>query len=307
MEQNETANTDLMNFEYEEIHDFIFVYNKLLPNHEEIYRSLRESKARNSDENFYAKWTPWYSFGSMALIKEGDGDPEISNFERRCYRETTTAIHEAMRHYQGVNGISDPNTGDELPILTMPGPCTYHEYSSNSDINDPKAMSYHVDFMPETVNFPGEKFMITSCTYPNDDYEGGEIEFWADGKAIKYKPKAGDILVFPSGNPIFPGDGRPYFHSVCATGKGEKWLFRSFAKYADPVTPEWEAGVEKYGEGVWKEKLWGAGDKKKDGYSKAGASLMMFGKGVNEGVPTISKELFDAYGGNLKGDYVVGW
>jgi len=290
-----------MNFEYEEIHDFIFVYNKLLPNHEEIYRSLRESKERNSEHNFYGKWTPWYTFGLMALIQEGNGTPEISNFERQCYRDVTFAAHEAMRHYQKVNGISDPNTGEELPILTPPGPCLYKEHSSNDDDTDPKAMSFHVDFIPETVKFPGEKFIVTCCVYPNDDYEGGEIEFWADGKAIRYKPKAGDILVFPSGNPLFPGDGRPYFHSVCPTGRGEKYLFRTFGKYCDPVTPEWEKGVEQYGEEEWKSRIYNGNSKKDDVYSKAGPALMMF----ENGVPTISKELFDAYESKLNGEYAV--
>lgn len=290
-----------LDFEYEEIHDFIFVYKKLLPNHQEIYRSLRESKDRNSDKNFYAQWTPWYTFGLMALINEGNGDPEISNFERQCYRDVTAAAHEAMRHYQKVNEISDPNTGDELPIMTLPGPCLYKEHSSDSNPDDPKAMSFHVDFIPETIKFPGEKFMITCCVYPNDDYEGGEIEFWADGKAIRYKPKAGDILVFPSGNPLFPGDGRPYFHSVCATGKGEKYLFRTFGKYLDPVTPEWEAGVEQHGEESWKKIVCGNEVEKKDLYSKAGPALMMVGNGV----PSISRELFDAYGGKMNGEYTV--
>jgi hypothetical protein len=290
-----------LDFEYEEIHDFIFVYKKLLPNHEEIYRSLRESKERNSDANFYRQWTPWYTFGLMALVQDSNGDPEVAEFERRCYRETTNAIHEAMRHYQKVNGISDPNTGEELPVLTMPGPCLYREHSSDGNTDDPKAMSYHVDFIPETVNFPGEKFMITSCTYPNDDYEGGEIEFWADGKAIKYKPNAGEILVFPSGNPLFPGNGRPYFHSVCPTGSGEKWLFRAFGKYVDPETPEWAAGVEQYGEEEWKAKMSGSDVDKKDVYAKAGPALMMF----EQGVPTISKELVVAYDGVLASEYGV--
>jgi hypothetical protein len=160
-------------------------------------------------------------------------------------------------------------------------------------------MSFHVDYIPEAVNFPGEKFMITCCVYPNDDYEGGEIEFWADGKAIRYKPEAGDILVFPSGNPLFPGDGRPYFHSVCPTGLGEKYLFRTFGKYIDPVTPEWEAGVQEHGEESWK--LMVCGTEKKDVYSKAGPALMMF----ENGIPTISRELFDAYKGNLQGEYGV--
>ena len=290
-----------MDFSYQEIHDFIFVYNKLLPNHEEICRSLKESKARNSDKNFYAKWTPWYTFGWMALVQDSNGVPEFANFERQCYQDVTNAAHEAMRHYQKVNGISDPNTGDELPILTNPGPCSYKPHSSDGNSSDPKAMGFHVDFIPETVNFPGEKFMITCCVYPNDDYDGGEIEFWADGKAIRYKPKAGDILVFPSGNPLFPGDGRPYFHSVCSTGKGEKWLFRAFGKYVDPVTPEWEAGVQKYGEEEWKQQVCGTDNEKKDVYSKAGPALMMFDKDI----PTVSKELFAAFSGNLKGNYSI--
>jgi len=113
MEQSQGIESNSMDFQYEEIHDFIFVYNKLLPNHEEIYRSLKESKERNSDKNFYAKWTPWYTFGLMALVQDGNVVPEIANFERQCYRDVTTAVHEAMRHYQKVNGISDPNNGEE--------------------------------------------------------------------------------------------------------------------------------------------------------------------------------------------------
>jgi hypothetical protein len=135
----------------------------------------------------------------------------------------------------------------------------------------------------------------------NDDYEGGEIEFWADGKAIRYKPKAGDILVFPSGNPLFPGDGRPYFHSVCSTGRGEKYLFRAFGKYTDPITTEWTEGVERFGEELWKAKVSGTDLIKKDVYSKAGPALMTFDKGV----ATVSRELLAAYGGKMKGEYGV--
>jgi hypothetical protein len=37
---------------------------------------------------------------------------------------------------------------------------------------------------------------VSAVGYPNDDYEGGEISFAKFG--IKYKPKAGDFVVFPS-------------------------------------------------------------------------------------------------------------
>jgi hypothetical protein len=77
-------------------------------------------------------------------------------------------------------------------------------------------------------------------------------------------------------------------------------LFRAFGKYVDPETPEWAAGVEQYGEDEWKAKMSGGDTDKKDVYSKAGPALMMF-----EQIPTISKELFIAYGGELASRYGV--
>jgi len=78
-------------------------------------------------------------------------------------------------------------------------------------------------------------------------------------------------------------------------------LFRAFGKYDDPVTPEWESGVEKHGEETWKEMICGNGNEKKDVYSKAGPALMMF----EDGVPSISQELVNAYRGKLSGEYKI--
>lgn len=68
-----------------------------------------------------------------------------------------------------------------------------------------------LDYM-EAINFvkygPGEHFYfhsdhgfsyvctVSTVTYLNDDYEGGELEFNKLG--FKIKPEAGDIIVFPS-------------------------------------------------------------------------------------------------------------
>jgi hypothetical protein len=84
--------------------------------------------------------------------------------------------------------------------------------------------------------------------YLNDDYEGGEIEFkvlQSDGSfdRVSYKPKAGDILVFPS--------DEPYYHGVNLTTKGKKYFVRSFWDYYFPGTEEWHEGLKTYGEETW--------------------------------------------------------
>ncbi len=54
---------------------------------------------------------------------------------------------------------------------------------------------------------PGPKQIITYTIYLNDDYEGGEIDFVDEEnkKVFVYKPKKGDITVFPSGRPFWHG------------------------------------------------------------------------------------------------------
>jgi len=115
------------------------------------------------------------------------------------------------------------------------------------------AMNFHTDYAIGEWNWPGEKFLITCTTYINDDYSGGEIEFFINNKLIKYKPIAGDILVFPSGDPKFPGD-HPYFHAVHPCSQNEKFLVKSFVKYTtDEYLDEWNKNIQKYGEKKWKQ------------------------------------------------------
>ena len=53
-----------------------------------------------------------------------------------------------------------------------------------------------------------------------DDYDGGDICFYINGDFVNYKPKAGDILVFPS--------GMPYYHGVKTIRNGNKFFIRNF-------------------------------------------------------------------------------
>lgn len=75
----------------------------------------------------------------------------------------------------------------------------------------------HQDYSPDQPDTPN--FTITLNAYLTDDYEGGEIVFLSDdytsdmdeeNETLSYKPRAGDIVVFPSlawhkTNPVVSG------------------------------------------------------------------------------------------------------
>jgi len=63
---------------------------------------------------------------------------------------------------------------------------------------------------------------ISIVYYPNDDYEGGELEFIHFG--VKIKPKAGQLFVFPS--------AYPYEHQIHEIKSGNpRWTVVSFLFY----------------------------------------------------------------------------
>lgn len=92
-------------------------------------------------------------------------------------------------------------------------------------------MSFHTDYMVDRSHEEGHKFAITTTMYINDDYEHGAIVFRINGKTFSYKPKAGDVLVFPSGHPLLLMEGEtPLMHAVEAIPYGgpDRYMVRMF-------------------------------------------------------------------------------
>lgn len=114
--------------------------------------------------------------------------------------------------------------------------------------NDGKyAIQYHCD-SPGEIENPGPKAILTATIYLNDDYEGGEISFLNEvtKEVINYKPRKGDMTVFPS--------SRPFFHAALpSSGNTNKWFLRNFLIWKSNGTKRYFDGVEKYGAEIYTE------------------------------------------------------
>lgn len=64
---------------------------------------------------------------------------------------------------------------------------------------------------------------VSLVSYPNDDYDGGELEFPL--QRLKVKPQAGDTYIFPS-NFMYP-------HRACVVNDGVKYSMVTMLDYSD--------------------------------------------------------------------------
>ena len=121
-----------------------------------------------------------------------------------------------------------------------------HNSETDTRNNREYAIGFHTDNKASMESMPGPKPILTATIYLNDDYEGGEVSFLADKSSsiITYKPKSGDITVFPSYN--------PFFHAALPVSGSKKYLIRYFLCYYYSGSEDYIDGLEEYGEEVWK-------------------------------------------------------
>lgn len=224
-----------------------------------FHNTLEDPEAYIDYYEEYGKWRGWYGFGRQI---DGRGQPfnahptfptwdewlvEIANMRNPEEGETADKYTtEVARLFHLATKFYIEKTGRALPNYTCQ-PWGLARYIPDEDLidNADLTMNYHSDYMPEDGESPGNKFGITAVLYPNDDYEGGEIAFKAvqeDGsiKEFSYKPKAGDLVVFPS--------GYPYFHGVKRIYGAPKYITRLYWMYYFEGTDTWRELKEKYGD-----------------------------------------------------------
>jgi len=262
----EENKTDL---EFIEIYPKIVVYKNIFKDIEKTYSVLKES-AQNNEDRFFSEWTQWSKFGEYLNpvvlnhphkldydnVSSIETKTETEGLQKELLLEVLKGFNDVTKHYTqhfGVEIEEDVYVKDDqendIPLWQWVGP-SIAKYKD--EIVDMVAMSYHSDYIWEPIISPGYKFAITALAYFNDDYEGGEIDFVIDKDLYKYKPEAGDYLVFPSGHPeILTKEGMVYLHGVLPPIGPNKYLSRMYWMKYTKGAPEWYEKEKEFGKEVW--------------------------------------------------------
>ncbi len=233
----------------------IRVYKNLIPNPQDLIKNLEEN----------ASWEKWWIFGKMAQgvcpPVQWDNFPTETQWEDHLLElqkdESSKPLLDAVLQIKKYFYIATKDYVEtfnfELDNWIMDSP-SFNVYTPNpEEQTGPITMSFHTDWQYEKQEARGNKFKLTCTMYLNDDYEGAELAFVVTDtpddpstyKLVKFKPSAGDVVVFPS--------TPPYYHGVTKLTEGSRYIIRTFWLEHFPGTPEWIEGEATHGEEAWAE------------------------------------------------------
>lgn len=248
-------------FSVEEFLPKISVYSGLMPRALELVDALKYLDSTGEKSEVFSDSMRWAKFGTtrnfngnqiVELLPSQCENPERFTLERELFYMVLDAYFTATNHYMSSSGVTRESD------WTILGP-SFDMYSTSTEdslaATEPKrlAMNWHTDYQIFTAPRPGNKFLLTTTMYLNDDFSGGEVEFLINksGNPKLYTPKVGDVVVFPSGHPDYLSEDGIYFHGVRAIDSGSKYFIRMFYQKYYPGDEEWLANQKKYGEDVW--------------------------------------------------------
>lgn len=257
------------------------VYKNLLPNVEELCEMLKDSEKKPENYEKFRHWEVWNDLGTMVPAgldnyqKSYAYNPEAyfaehdKTRERELLAEVYRAYYISLDHY-----MQDKNIPETLELFPD-GPAFYkydHKLVAPTPSTPEFNMNYHTDFAFSLKDNPGKKSITTCTMYLNDDYDGGEVVFNIEPRLarpyyrrseqfsedepyysgrISYTPKAGDVMVFPAGNPDYLSDNGFYFHCVNRVLNNDKYFLSIFNSYEYHGSKEWQEGIEEYGKDLW--------------------------------------------------------
>lgn len=206
------------------------------------------------DQTLIYTWTPWYTFGLRSIWS----DPRDTRNKKEhvegfnLIKNTIAAVHEDYVNDYKDSGrwtydisnwdILAPENEDHsnMPLSTFE--ILQHRINTEEEYT----IGVHTDWHDHRKDEPGPKQIFTYTIYLTDDYEGGEIDFVdeAEKHIIVYKPKKGDVTVFPA--------GKPFWHGARAVkSEPSKVFIRTFSIYRHPGSKEWNMGVKVNGATKW--------------------------------------------------------
>lgn len=226
-------------YDYEEIYPKVLVYKNIFEDIDRLREVMKNSSLDPESSMFLRDWVQWGGIDTSTVFgtyvemigkdfpKEKLEDPEqkaLAESELESIRDVIQSFFAVTNHFMQKFNI----TKSEEWRHTPPSFC---RYIPTEDVPNGLFMQFHTDYQIERASEPGDKFVITTTMYINDDYEGGEIVFKIKDSQFIYKPKAGDILVFPSGHPAVLMEGEdPIMHAVnpVPTTSPDRYMIRMF-------------------------------------------------------------------------------
>jgi hypothetical protein len=156
-------------FPYESPIPGLHIYDNVWPNSMEFFNKIENDEYWDQNPNGSRKW-----------VREDYLDEDTGKKSSTCWiwsdPEVTENLEEVIDSYLYHWNLG-PRSREDLRITKFTGPGEFFGSHSDDTFATPRTLSL--------------------VYYPNDDYDGGELEFIHFG--IKIKPKAGQLFLFPSG------------------------------------------------------------------------------------------------------------
>lgn len=219
------------------IHELVYVYN-VIDSPEKIINEINYGKNNPDDSVHFKDWKKWNDIGEYIVnlhYRLHNRYNERSKNEFQIIKYITQLFYDTTNHYLEDKGIEvDPGWNVMGPNFCKYDKDSKFDYWCHLDHapeeikKEELSMVYHTDYVYADRYESGNKFILTCTMYLNDDYDGGDLKFNIGDDWFSYKPKAGDIVVFPAGHPDLLADKGVVFHGVGRVDKADKYLVRCF-------------------------------------------------------------------------------
>ncbi len=246
-----------MNIDSFEIYPYVRVYTNLMNDNQNLYNILQNLTSNFNNNVSFVK-TDWLTqnkdkkFGDYLFAQENVNNfyepfvfnSSIKNFVNTNYLQKFHLFKRfqeikklTIEDYVKIYNVNLPEKtfiSAGVNIARYEPNFSIYEFDKLEDMYSPftnVSMLYHTDYTGSDDLDRKAQFLITSNIYINDDYEGGSIIFYVEGDKFFYKPKAGEVVVFPSGSPLFFPDNKKYLHAVETNKIKEKFLSRNYLMY----------------------------------------------------------------------------
>jgi hypothetical protein len=242
-------------FTCEVLFDKVHVYRGVIKDPQGFVEILKDSEANPNNSYLFSQWEDWSVFGTyMTSMVDLSTNSDLPIKERFLKEKEHRVNIESAFKFSVDHFLSQYNLSVQSDWTTMgPSYCKYFESPLESAEHNPLAMIPHTDYQWYEFDSDKPKFAVTCTIYLNDTYEGGELIFTVNDKNEKfvYKPKAGDVVVFPSGHPDLLSDNGLYYHAVGRISKDEKYFIRCFYLLPNKASDKYIEYQNKYGKDQW--------------------------------------------------------